>query len=201
MPKKYNPQQTRETILDAAYDEFWKNGYRVANVDNIIKHTGVTKGALYYHFKNKDELGYAVIEERLHEEFLEKWIRPLETVSDPIEDILEVCRVNLIEEMTDDIVQHGCPLNNMIQEMSPQQEAFRTRLNLIYEMWFEALERVLRQGQDTGTVNTDVDVAAVARFIVAVIHGVTGETKNNRMAEMYTYSYQALALFMRQLCA
>lgn len=199
MAKKYNPHQTRQTILDAAYEEFWKNGYRVANVDNIIKHTGVTKGALYYHFKNKDELGYAVIEERLYQEFLDKWIHPLAEVTDPIEDILAVCRVNLIEKLTDEIVQHGCPLNNMIQEMSPQQEAFRIRLNRIYEMWFEALERVLESGQAAGKVKADVDAKAVARFIVAVIHGVTGETKNNHMPEMYTYSYQGLALFMRQL--
>lgn len=199
MAKKYNPQETREAILDAAYDEFWTNGYRVANVDNIIRRTGLTKGALYYHFKNKDALGYAVIEERLYEEFLAKWIRPLAAVVDPIEDLLAICRVNLIENMTEDILQKGCPLNNMIQEMSPQKEAFRTRLNRIYEMWFAALETVLRKGQESGTVSLDVDVTAVARFIVAVIHGVTGETKNNHMPEMYQYSFQGLALFLRQL--
>ena len=199
MAKKYNPEQTRQAILDAAHEAFWKSGYRVANVDNIIKDTGVTKGALYYHFKNKDELGYAVIDEKLYEEFLEKWVRPLEAVEDPIEGVLDICRANLIENMTDDIVQHGCPLNNMIQEMSPQKEAFRSRLNRIYEMWFEALERVLHAGQENGTVRADTDVPAVARFIVAVIHGVTSETKNNHMPEMYTYAYQGLALFLRQL--
>jgi len=54
---------TRSKILFAAYKEIHLHGFQAASLNNILAHTGVTKGALYHHFPNKTELGYAVIDE------------------------------------------------------------------------------------------------------------------------------------------
>jgi len=49
--------------LNAASREIYRSGFQSASLDTILASTGVTKGALYYHFKSKEGLGYAVVEE------------------------------------------------------------------------------------------------------------------------------------------
>ena len=58
-----DPERTRQHLLQAAFQEMYRSGYQSADLDAILGKAGVTKGALYHHFENKEALGYAVIEE------------------------------------------------------------------------------------------------------------------------------------------
>ena len=57
---------TRLNILQKAFDIIYANGYQTTSIDDIIATTKVTKGAFYYHFKSKDEMGLAIINEILN---------------------------------------------------------------------------------------------------------------------------------------
>ena len=61
-PKQRNPEQTRDRLLQAAFQEVFRHGFQSAGIDAILAATNVTKGALYYHFESKEALGFAVIE-------------------------------------------------------------------------------------------------------------------------------------------
>jgi len=52
---------TRRKILESAFHEIHRNGFQAASLNPILERTGVTKGALYHHFPNKQTLGYAVL--------------------------------------------------------------------------------------------------------------------------------------------
>ena len=54
--------QTRDRILQAAYELFYKRGFVRVGVDEIAEGAGLTKRTLYYHFESKDELLAAVLE-------------------------------------------------------------------------------------------------------------------------------------------
>jgi len=58
-----DPERTRDRLLRAASREIYRLGFQSASLDTILASARVTKGALYYHFKNKEALGYAVVEE------------------------------------------------------------------------------------------------------------------------------------------
>jgi AcrR family transcriptional regulator len=60
MPKPTT--STRERILQAAYELFYKKGFGRVSVDEIAEASGLTKRSLYYHFRSKDELLAAVFE-------------------------------------------------------------------------------------------------------------------------------------------
>jgi AcrR family transcriptional regulator len=51
--------------MDTAIDCFARYGYQATSIDRIAKAAGVTKGALYYHFKDKEELFVAIVAEYL----------------------------------------------------------------------------------------------------------------------------------------
>ena len=77
-----DPEHTRERLLQAASREVYRTGFQSAGLDTILASTGVTKGALYYHFKSKEALGYAIVEEIVEEITRDRWVRPLQRSKD-----------------------------------------------------------------------------------------------------------------------
>lgn len=59
--REANKQHTRERLLDAAREVFLKAGYQGAKLDDIAAEAGFTKGAVYWHFPNKQALFLALI--------------------------------------------------------------------------------------------------------------------------------------------
>ena len=53
---KTEAQKTRQHLLDAALEVFWREGVTRASLQAIAQEAGVTRGALYWHFKNKEGL-------------------------------------------------------------------------------------------------------------------------------------------------
>lgn len=60
--RKENTRRMRETILNAAMEEFSAKGYDGARVDEIALRSGINKNVLYHHFGSKDDLFTAVLE-------------------------------------------------------------------------------------------------------------------------------------------
>lgn len=60
--KSGHPELTREMIMDAARDLFVQKGYQHVSMRQIAKELNYSHGAIYYHFKNKAELFYALVE-------------------------------------------------------------------------------------------------------------------------------------------
>ena len=54
-----NPEQTRNLIISKAISIFNKKGYRATSLSDITKATGMTKGAIYGNFDNKDAVAVA----------------------------------------------------------------------------------------------------------------------------------------------
>lgn len=53
---------TRERILDATEAMVFEHGFAGTSLDSVLARTGLTKGAFFYHFKSKAELGQALLE-------------------------------------------------------------------------------------------------------------------------------------------
>ena len=60
---KETVQETREHILEVASKEFFSKGYDAASINTIVDAARVTKPTVYYHFKNKEGLFHALVEE------------------------------------------------------------------------------------------------------------------------------------------
>jgi AcrR family transcriptional regulator len=60
--KTPNPEATRGRILDAALDIFSHKGYHDASVDDVVRESQTSKGAVYFHFANKQKLFLALVD-------------------------------------------------------------------------------------------------------------------------------------------
>lgn len=190
------PERTRERLLQAAYDEIHRSGFRGSDLDSILGAAGVTKGALYHHFANKEALGYAVVDEVIAVNTHDKWVRTLQTAADPIATLAAI--VQSESEEPDDL-ERGCPLNNLSQEMSPLDEGFRERLANVFDDWRGGITAALRDGQKRGLVRGDVQPSDAALFIVATLEGYTSLATNSRDARILQAGKRTLKRYLASL--
>ncbi len=167
---------TREKILFAAYKEIHVNGFQSASLSNILARTGVTKGALYHHFRDKTELGYAVIDAVIARRIDRSFIEPLDHFDDPIEGFIAfVQNAGETFSMTD--IELGCPLSVLAQEMAPIDEGFRTRLTAIYEHWHRAIAGVLQKAKAMDLIIDEVETYPMAVTIASIMEGSLNAAK------------------------
>jgi AcrR family transcriptional regulator len=194
---KRRPDVTRQQLLEAAFSEIHRNGFRGASLDAILASAGVTKGALYHHFGSKNELGYAVVEEIVRPFVEENW-QAAAAAPNMIDAAIELCR-RLTRERSDMALTLGCPFNNLINEMSPVDEGFRQRLNQILQDWRLGITETTTRAQARGQVRKDVDPAAVAAFVISSIEGCVGVGKATQSREFLEAGFRGLIDYLEHL--
>jgi TetR/AcrR family transcriptional repressor of nem operon len=174
-----NPDVTRSKLLQAGFEEVYEHGFRSASLDSILTKAGVTKGALYHHFPNKQALGYALVDEVIAGIIVEEFLAPLRTTDDPI-TALQQHGIKMSLEHCGDACMLGCPLNNLAQEMSAEDEGFRQRIATLYQRMQDGVADALRRGQQSGTIRQDIDPDRIAAFYLATFAGIMGAAKNSQ---------------------
>ncbi|GMR13005.1 MAG: TetR/AcrR family transcriptional regulator [Gemmatimonadota bacterium] len=177
-----DPEGTRALLVENAFHEIHAHGYAGASLDRILANSGVTKGALYHHFKSKADLLHAVIDDAIRPLVVQRWLEPLQESDDPIRSLSDSTRA-FMGNCTPDDLRCGCPLNNLAQELSGDDEAFRKHLDRIANDWRAGIRAAFERGQEAGTVREDVDPAAVASMVFAVYQGLIGSVKTSRDRE------------------
>lgn len=162
---------TRLNILRKAFEFVYRNGYRTTSIDEIIATTQVTKGAFFYHFKNKDEMGLAMINEVMVPGMHESLIGVLSGSNDPVAEIYSMMH-SLLMENPFFIVKYGCPAVNLVDEMASHNEAFHSTLAQLNNQWFEAIVTCLERGKTSGNIKQDTDAKQVAHFVMAGYGGI-----------------------------
>ncbi len=178
---------TRKVILNKAFDLIYQKGYQATSVDTILEQTHVTKGAFYYHFINKEDMGVHMVEEVIYPKFYEALIMPLEDSEDPVTDIFKVI-MNFFKLADYQTIMYGCPTSNMIQEMAPLSDRFHEALKKIVDTWQQTIEEAIKRGQEKGNVRRTVDPESAAQFVVVSYEGLRSLGKVYQ-SKMYYKNY------------
>lgn len=156
---------TRRTIVDAAARLFSERGYAAASLSDIVACTGTTKGAVYWHFKSKEDMAVAIVEQ-----MYERWPAMLDAVAsdhdDALSTLVAVTYTAAEQFATDPIAQAG---KRLLTELP---DAVLTHLPTPYIGWEKALAGLLENGQRAGQINRDIEPASAAQVIVASFFGI-----------------------------
>jgi AcrR family transcriptional regulator len=100
MSRAESSVQIRENILRAALELFSEKGYNGTSIDAIAEKVGITKGAIYWHFKDKLAL-YNAVDNYSSEQWDKEVTEPISEISDPklkleslIKNTFEFCQKN-----------------------------------------------------------------------------------------------------------
>jgi AcrR family transcriptional regulator len=131
-------QPTRLGIIDAAREHIYHKGFGSTSYANIAQETNLKKGNIQYHFKSKDDLLQAVIDQQIAgiRQQLEIWSLDCGTTYDCVERFIAMVDAN-----ADTLSRYGCPMGTLNSELGKdhreQQHQARAMFGL-YLRWLEA---------------------------------------------------------------
>jgi len=165
-----NLKNKRENILAAAVNLFGRRGYNGTTIDEITKAAGITKGAIYWHFKSKSHLLRAVIKQ-LNDEYLECLINETLTSSTRAIDrfwysFKFTARFGFEHR---DLVHF---LRNMTLELSPSEDENAKAFFKILDRQREFYKKLIEAAQKDGDFRTDLSADLLAATVLAAHDGI-----------------------------
>ena len=173
---------TREKILNSAYRLFYEKGFNGTSIDDILKDAQLNKGSLYHIFKSKKEVLLAVIEEKIAPILTEEDYKVIQAEPKPLH-FLEQKLLNI--DFFD--FKHGCPLNNLVQEMSPVDVDVAKALLKIYNNLEYYYFLALRDEKISETQKK-----SLAKMMVATVEGAIMAAKAAQTKEPYIQIVQQM---------
>lgn len=139
------PDSKAESILDAAFEQFRAYGYRRTSMEDIAREAGVSRPALYLHFRNKEEI-FVCCSERLHEAGLasaEEALKGAGTVEERVRNALDAKVCGFLSVMATSA--HGAELvdenSRLCAELASRTEA------RMHKMLTRAFREAARNGE------------------------------------------------------
>lgn len=164
-----NPEVTREKILKQSGVLFNTQGYKATSLSDITTATGLTKGAIYRHFDNKDELEMESLSYLSSIMFttLKQRIQAESTAPNKLRSICQYYKNYLFSPE----VQGGCPLLNAAIEADDNNPALRGRAVSILDMLHQSLVSIFNNGIKYGQLKSYTDVDYYSTLFIANLEG------------------------------
>jgi TetR/AcrR family transcriptional repressor of nem operon len=176
-------EATKSRIMKTAEQLFFLQGFSNTSMDDIIKKSGVKKGNLYFYFKSKDRLGYAVLD-RYTDDFTHRYQEIAVMPGRPLQKIYGMLD-QMERSLREKKCRGGCPFGNFAIEMSDIHEGFRKRVEKVFDAWTHQLQTVLDSAKQNGELNRSLDTQALAQLLVAAMEGATMLAKTKKDAKAF----------------
>lgn len=154
---------TRHQIILGAAQTFEATGYDGATLAMIVEAAGVSRGALYFHFQTKEDIGRAVVEEQ-HAASIQLVGEISSTGAPAIEQIVMLCQAMAQQIVSDPIVRAGIRLT--------LEQTFTEKHRAPYLGWIGACHGLLEQAKAEGDVGEWVNPDELANFVIPAFTGV-----------------------------
>jgi len=190
-----DPDKTRTNLLEVASCIFHQKGYNGTSLSDILNAAQVSKGALYHHFCNKQELLYAVVDECYRPLFLSRWQGVL-SADKPMDAIADVV-AGLAQEGSDEEMCSGCPIHNISAELASTDEGLRTRVDAIFTGLQDIIEQGIERAKNNGQVGSEVDSHRVSLLFMCSLNGMPQMVKSCQERSVFIEITAALADYIR----
>ncbi|MFD7262436.1 ScbR family autoregulator-binding transcription factor [Streptomyces sp. NPDC059874] len=168
--RQQRAENTRQAILDGAAIAFDAAGFGGTSLSEVVKHAGVTKGALYFHFQSKEALARTLVDEQFQISSDVPGIEEpgLQTVIDLSHQMAFGLRSNVrVRAAIRLVIEFGSFTD---PDPSP------------YNTWIDTCRGCLKPAQARGDVMPSLDVDDLATFLVGSFTGiqVTSHVRTHR---------------------
>ncbi len=168
---KEETQATREGILDAAEACFHEHGVARTTLEMIGARAGYTRGAVYWHFKNKIDVLAAVIE-RVRLPFMQELDRAAtESRGTPVLDLRSVILTSLIDLSQDERLRNTMEIM-LRSDTSADSKVLADLQQAGFRDGLERMARALRRADQLGQLKPGANAEVVARMLHATVLGV-----------------------------
>lgn len=192
MTQEIKRKLTKQKLIDKGYELINMYGYHAVSIDFIIKEVNLTKGAFYYHFKNKHHFVAAIIKERIEKEIHSEFIEPINKRGNPIFILTDLLQDKLINDNSLD-QNLGSSIINFIVTLSYERNDYDLKglMHEILDQWKIALINLLCRGIEDGYIDRHINTEPAAEFIINSLEGVrTLKRTTNNKSLFFNYMEQ-----------
>jgi TetR/AcrR family transcriptional repressor of nem operon len=195
--------ETREKILQAAARLFALKGYHDTKLEEVLEAAQVTKGAFFHHFRDREDLGFAVLDwhmdrRRQSLDAIEQEL-PLAEEADPLQ---RVCRrLDAIQEMTRrrERSKGGCVIGNLSTALSDCHDGFRKRLAECFDEMAHEFVPHLAQAARRLPPKRRPQPEELGRYIVTVVEGAIMQSRTLGDANLVSRQFALLKEHLKKV--
>lgn len=175
--KDFQSEQSRAAILNATMDLISKHGFSGTTVDKVAAQAGLSKGSIFWHFNNKENLFRAVIDAIRSALFegLQKGMR---------DDLTAREKIVLLLDNYAELIETDCSrcidLTVLIIEMVETNPLLAEELRDLFAELSETLTFLLEEGKNTAEIAGSLDSKMTAYAVVGNLQGLTVQYYLNR---------------------
>ena len=161
-------EKTKQFILETAIPLYNEKGISGVSIDEVLEAATLTKGCLYGHFENKDDLSDQVIDMSLKKvsDLVRLAVSKGKTPKGKIFAFMDFYK-NPIQTQ----IPGGCPIFNNAVEADDNYPAVKQKVAKIFRTGQEELTALLQEGKNMGEFSENLDPAVFAFKMVAAIEG------------------------------
>jgi AcrR family transcriptional regulator len=151
-PRTDAADATRDNILDAALEEFSRQGFGGARLETIAAQARCAKRMIYYYFEHKEGLYLAVLERAYRD------IRQSELALD-LHELAPAAAIRQLAHATFDYHEHHPGFVRLVALENIQEGKFISKMSMIEDVNHSAIDElstILRRGQETGEFRDDL---------------------------------------------
>lgn len=196
--KQKTDLNTRKSIIEASTRLFAQRGYHGTSVAQIAEATGLTKGALYWYFKGKEDLFLSVLDtirEKWHEGILSK-VEVVTGATNKLERLFDATSAM--------VGSNENPLSMYLFLVSagaqPEMRDFEEAIQSVYQGYVKIIAEIIRRGQEEGEIKRDVDAESAAVGIIGCLEGVVLQARLHPPATIAASISEMKRHFVRSLC-
>jgi TetR/AcrR family acrAB operon transcriptional repressor len=167
---KEEAEKTKATILKSALKVFLKNGYSKTSLSEISKKAGYTRGAVYWHFKDKSEILEKIIS-KFHGRFSSKQNNILESSLDPIQKINEMININLPLLFNNKEFRDFIELTWFKTEIDQHEGLLQGKI-AITKTFNDTISTLFKEASFEGLLKKGVDPEIAALSVTSIINGI-----------------------------
>lgn len=164
-------QKRKKEILDSALDCFAEKGFQIATIDDIVKHSGISKGAIYNYFKSKEEIYLELMREQTemsNARLIEK-LRELKTAREKLNYLFEIyIALDPYEEDRRKIIIVHLEFTLYSSRSEEINKILKERGR---KFFIQLITEIMEEGQRQGEFRKDIEPEVIANMFWSLIDG------------------------------
>lgn len=190
-------ERTREYILEKTAPVFNRKGFSGTSLADLTEATGLTKGAIYGNFENKDDVALAAFDHNIAKVL--KQVRRLQNTETTAVGKLKAYLTVYGQGSVNGLFDSGCPIINTGTEADDTHPLLKNKAAGVLAKWHKGISTIILQGIETGEIKADTNTSKFAALMIALIEGGITVSKISGDTGYMRQSMGHLALLIDQL--
>jgi TetR/AcrR family transcriptional repressor of nem operon len=187
-------QTTKERILDAAEEIMLRKSFHSVGLNEILSAVKVPKGSFYHYFESKEHFGVELLKHYVADAsaYKRRALLTTELAEDPYERLMAYLDMNIAK-----LFEKSCKCSCLVLKLASEVTSFSDDMRAVLadgmREWRGFLEKLVREGQEKGSIRKDLDATATATMLQDLWMGASQRSQVERSVA----PLRAAALFFR----